>query len=98
MTDPAAFIDSNQWVPIVTGIVIALVVHLAKMMVRPALNAVTVGAAAPVVSTVEDASSAVLSVIAILIPILVIIAVIGMIVATVVLVRRLRRRKRTVPA
>lgn len=98
VTDPAAFIDSNQWVPIVTGIVIALVVHLAKMMVRPALNAVTVGAAAPVVSTVEDASSAVLSVIAILIPILVIIAVIGMIVATVVLVRRLRRRKRTVPA
>ena len=36
VTDPAAFFESNQWVPIVTGVLIALLVHGAKTAVRPA--------------------------------------------------------------
>lgn len=75
VTDPAAFFESNQWVPIVSGVVIALVVHLIKMSVRPVLNTLTAGLAAPVVSAAEDVSSIVLAALAILIPVLVVIAV-----------------------
>jgi len=73
--DPAAFFESNQWVPIATGVVLALGVHLAKMMARPVLNAVTVGAAAPAVSFAEDVGSVLVSVLAIILPILVIVSV-----------------------
>ncbi|HEU4808744.1 MAG TPA: DUF4126 domain-containing protein [Homoserinimonas sp.] len=73
--DPAAFFESNQWVPIVTGVVLALGVHLLKMTARPILNAVTVGAAASAASTAEDAGSLLVSIMAILLPILVIISV-----------------------
>jgi hypothetical protein len=73
--DPAAFFESNQWVPIATGAVLALGVHLLKMMARPILNAVTVGAAAPVVSAAEDAGSLLVSLLAILLPVLVVISV-----------------------
>jgi hypothetical protein len=73
--DPAAFFESNQWVPIVTGAVLALGVHLVKMVARPVLNAVTVGTAAPVVSAAEDAGSLLVSLLAILLPILVIVSV-----------------------
>lgn len=73
--DPAAFFESNQWVPIATGVVLALGVHLVKMTARPVLNAVTVGAAAPAVSFAEDAGSVLVSVLAIVLPILVIVSV-----------------------
>lgn len=73
--DPAAFFESNQWVPIATGVVLALGAHLAKMAARPILNALTVGAAAPAVSLAEDVSSVLVSVLAILLPILVIVSV-----------------------
>ena len=73
--DPAAFFESNQWVPIATGAVLALGVHLVKMAARPILNAVTAGAAAPAVSAAEDAGSLLVSILAILLPILVIVSV-----------------------
>jgi hypothetical protein len=73
--DPAAFFESNQWVPIATGAALALGVHLVKMIARPILNAVTVGAAAPVVSAAEDAGSLLVSALAILLPILVVVSV-----------------------
>lgn len=75
VTDPAAFVESQDWVPIATGAAIALLVHLAKMAVRPVLNAVTLGVAAPAVSAIEDAASILLSVLAIIVPVLVIAAV-----------------------
>lgn len=75
VTDPASFFSSNQWVPIATGVVLALGVHLVKMTARPVLNAVTVGAAAPAVSAIEDVGSVVVSVLAILLPILIIVSV-----------------------
>ena len=96
VTDPAAFFESNQWVPVVVGIVIALVVHGAKMLVRPAANALTAGAAAPVLSTGEDISAVVLSVLAILIPILVIVAIVGLIVLIISVFRRARRQRQSV--
>ncbi len=94
VTDPASFFTSNAWVPIVIGILLALVTHATKMASRPTLNAVTVGAAAPVVSTVEDIGSVILSVLALLLPILVIFAIGGIVVGFVMLFRRAARKRR----
>lgn len=94
VTDPASFFSSNAWVPVAIGIVLALATHVTKMVSRPPLNAVTVGAAAPVVSTAEDFGSVVLSVLALLLPVLVIIAIGGVVVGFVILFRRFRRRRR----
>jgi hypothetical protein len=93
--DPAAFFQSNQWVPIVLGIVIALAIHLAKASVRPVANTLTAGLAAPVISTVEDVSSVALSVAAILLPVLTIV-ILGLVVWG--FVRLFTRRRRRVPA
>ena len=92
IADPATFFENNNWVPIVCGIAISLAVHLAKMAVRPALNAITVGVAAPVVSVAEDISSVVLAVLAIVFPLLVIVAVVVIIVMFVLLARRVFSR------
>jgi hypothetical protein len=73
VSDPGDFFTSNQWVPVVAGVIISLVVHGAKATARPVLNVTTGGVAAPVVSTAEDATSAVMSVVAIVLPILVLV-------------------------
>jgi hypothetical protein len=91
--DPASFFSSNAWVPIAIGIALALGTHVTKMASRPAMNAVTVGAAAPVVSALEDIGSVVLSVLALLLPVLVVLALGGLTVGFVVLFRRARRRR-----
>lgn len=91
VTDPASFFTSNQWVPIAIGVVLALSVHLGKTVVRPIANASTAGLAAPVLSTVEDVTSVVLSALALLLPILVLVVLGGLIVAAVLLLRRVRR-------
>jgi hypothetical protein len=70
--DPGTFFSSHQWVAVVAGIIIALTVHTAKASARPVVNATTAGVGAPVVSTIEDISSTVLSLAAIIFPILVI--------------------------
>jgi hypothetical protein len=93
--DPAAFFSSNQWVPIVVGVVLALTVHATKMASRPVLNAATVGAAAPIASTAEDVGATFLAIVAILLPILVIVVLIGMIVAVVALFRAGLRKRST---
>jgi uncharacterized membrane protein len=93
VTDPAEFFASNQWVPIVIGIVLSLLVHAGKTFARPAANAVTAGVAAPVLSTLEDISSVVLSLLAILFPVLVIVGVIGLAVGLIAVFRRMRRRR-----
>ena len=91
--DPAAFFSSNAWVPIAIGSVLALATHAVKTASRPALNAMTVGAAAPVVSTLEDLSSVVLSVLALLLPVLVVVALGGLLVGFIMLFRRAKRRR-----
>lgn len=92
VTDPAEFFASNQWVPIVLGILLSLLVHAGKTFSRPAANAVTAGVAAPVLSTVEDVASVVLSLFAILVPVFVILGLIGLGVGLVALFRRARRQ------
>jgi len=94
VTDPAEFFASGSWVPIAIGVVLALGTHLTKMAARPVLNAVTVGTAAPAVSTAEDASSVILSIFALLFPLLVLVAIGGLVVALVAAIRRANRRKR----
>jgi hypothetical protein len=91
--DPGQFFTNNQWVPIVAGAAISLVVHVIKALARPVINASTVGFGAPVASTAEDATSIALSLVAILVPVLIILALIGLIVMF-WLVMRWRRRRR----
>ncbi len=93
VTDPADFARTGQWVPVAIGVVTALVVHLTKSAVRPAANVATAGVAAPVLSTIEDFTSAGLTFIAILIPALVVVVLIALIWAAVWLLRRRRRRR-----
>lgn len=96
VSDPAAFVESSAWVPVVAGVVIALVVHVGKMFVRPAANALSAGAAAPALSTSEDIGALILSVLAILFPILVVVLLVGMVVLVATIFRRLRRQRRSV--
>ena len=73
VTDPGAFAQSGQWIPIVVGVLVALVVSLTKSAVRPAANVATAGVAAPVLSTIEDGISVGLVFLAILIPVVVLV-------------------------
>ena len=91
VTDPGAFAQSGQWIPVAIGVVVALVVSLTKSTVRPAANVATAGMAAPVLSTVEDVTSVVLVFLAILLPALVLVAAIALVWAASWLIRRRRR-------
>jgi hypothetical protein len=93
VTDPGAFAQSGQWIPVVIGVVVALVVSLTKSAVRPAANVATAGMAAPVLSTVEDATSVGLVFLAILLPVLVLVAVVALVWAVVQILRRRRRQR-----
>jgi len=92
VSDPAEFARSGQWVPVVIGVVTALVVHLTKTAVRPAANVATAGVAAPVLSTIEDFTSVSLVFIAILVPALVLIVLVALAWGAIWLLRRRRRR------
>ena len=92
--DPASLFADNAWVPIVVGVVVALVVHMAKATARVAANATTGGLAAPVLSTAEDGASFALAAAAILVPILALVLLVGLVVGAVLLLRRLARRRR----
>jgi hypothetical protein len=92
--DPATFFTSYAWVPIAIGVLLALATHLTTMASRPVMNAVTVGAAAPVVSTAEDLGSVLLSFAALLVPILVIVGIVGLVIGFGALIRRRFRKQR----
>jgi Domain of unknown function (DUF4126) len=91
VTDPGAFAQSGQWIPVAIGVVTALVVSLTKSAVRPAANVATAGLAAPVLSTAEDATSLSLVFVAILVPVLVLVAAVVLVWAAVALIRRRRK-------
>ena len=94
VTDPASFFSSNAWVPIVLGVVLSLVVHVGQTAARPAANAMTLGVAAPVLSTLEDVVSVALTLVALLLPVLVIAGLVLLGLAGVGILRRMRRRRR----
>jgi len=93
--DPGDFFASHQWIPLVTGLLMALVVHGAKAAARPVINTMTVGVGAPVVSTVEDGASVGLSFAAILLPVLVAVLLIALVLAMVLLWRWRQQRRLT---
>jgi len=72
--DNSTWMKDNPWVSVVLGVLISGLVHTGKMAARPVINVGTVGAGAPVVSTVEDIGSLGLSLIALIAPVLVILA------------------------
>ena len=98
VADPGAFAQSGQWVPVAVGVAVALMVSLTKSTVRPAANVATAGAAAPVLSTLEDVASVALVFLAILVPVLVLVAVVVMMWAAVRIIRRRRGRSRSASA
>lgn len=97
VSDPEQFFSSAWWVPVAVGVLIALAVHALKAAARVLVNTLTVGIGAPAVSTVEDATSVVMSVVAILLPVLVLLFLLGMVVLAFWLIRRRRLRKREQP-
>ncbi|GGO08847.1 DUF4126 domain-containing protein [Micromonospora parathelypteridis] len=94
VSDPGSFFSSHQWVPVVTGVLLALGVHLLKSAARPVINATTAGFGAPVASTAEDATSVVVSVVAIILPVLVLVFLLGLVVFIFWFVRRRSERRR----
>ncbi|MEV0427428.1 DUF4126 domain-containing protein [Micromonospora sp. NPDC049836] len=94
VSDPDTFFSSHQWVPVVVGVLIALGVHLLKAAARPVINATTAGFGAPIASTAEDATSAVMSVVAILLPVLVLVFLLGFVWFLFWFLRRRRDRRR----
>ena len=93
VSNPGSFFGSHQWVPVAAGVLIALCVHGVKAAARPVVNVSTAGFGAPIVSTIEDFGSALMSVLAILMPILVLVGIALFAWLAIVVVRR-RRRKR----
>lgn len=79
VSNPSDLFTQKMWIPIVIGLLIALTVHGAKATARPVMNVATVGVAAPIVSTAEDATSTGLSFVSIIVPVLVIVFLIVMI-------------------
>ncbi|TDB70169.1 DUF4126 domain-containing protein [Micromonospora sp. KC723] len=94
VSDPGSFFSSNQWVPVVAGVVIALGVHLLKSAARPVVNATTAGVGAPVASTAEDATSVLMSLVAIILPVLVLVFLVGLLVFLFWFLRRRADRRR----
>ena len=92
-SDPGSFFSSHQWVPVAAGVVIAFIVHGTKAAARPVINAGTLGTGAPVVSTIEDIFSTVMSVVAIIAPILVVVFLAIFVLVVIRLRRRLKARK-----
>jgi hypothetical protein len=98
VSDPTEFFGSNQWVPIVAGMVISFIVHGMKAAARPVVNVSTAGLGAPVASTAEDIFSVTMSFVAILFPFLIIVFLAVLIWFFVALRRRRRRKKAEIQA
>ena len=93
VSNPGDFFSSNQWVPIVAGILISFIVHSMKAAARPVINATTAGFGAPVASTAEDAFSVAMSFAAILFPFLIIFFLVFLLWVFFAMRRRRKRKK-----
>jgi amino acid transporter len=94
VTDPGSFFSSHQWIPVAAGVLIALCVHTTKAATRPVINATTAGFGAPVVSTIEDVGSIVMSLLAVLLPILVLLGLVLLVSTAIWAFRRRGQRRR----
>lgn len=91
--DPDSFFGSGAWIPVVIGIVLALLVHLGKTAVRPVANVATLGTAAPLLSAAEDGASITMVVLALVAPVLVAVGLVLLAIGFVLVLRRMRRRR-----
>ncbi|MEO5876733.1 MAG: DUF4126 domain-containing protein [Streptosporangiaceae bacterium] len=89
----STFMGDNPWIGWVLGIAVALGVHATKTTIRPIANTGTLGAAAPVLSTVEDFFSLGMSVLAILAPVIGLILLVALLFSAIRLIGSARRRK-----
>src|SRR5690606_37910710 len=94
VTDPEAFIHSSSFWPFIIGVGVALVPHVLKLVSRPVVNAVTFGAGASALSTIEDIASAAITVLAVVIPLVALGLLVVLIVAAVSQLRRLQAKRR----
>jgi hypothetical protein len=86
--------DVPTVVSLVLGALVAGSVHAARATARPAATATTGGAANPVVSLGEDATSGLLTVLAFVAPVLAVALLIALVVGLVLAIRKLRRALR----
>lgn len=93
VSSSSIFQQTQTWVWIAVGFVVALVMHLVKTTARPVVNAGTVGAGTPVVSTAEDVVSASLATAAIFAPFLVFIILGIFLVPVMWLITKMRGRR-----
>ena len=98
VSDPDALFADRGWLPVVIGVLVALVVHALKSAARPVVNAATAGVGGPVVSTAEDLTSVAMSVVAIVLPILIIVFLVGLVGLGWWAIRRRRARRVRRPA
>ena len=85
--------DASPVLALVIGLVLAFSVHATKAAARPVINASTVGLGAPVISVLEDVTSAVASLLAIYAPVLFVIFVAAVGYLLFRLVQKIRRRR-----
>jgi hypothetical protein len=96
--DASPWMREHPWVGWLAGVVVAGLVHAGKASARPVVNTTTLGLGTPVVSAAEDATSLGMSLIALFAPVLVVVGLLLIVLGMVLGVRRLRRRRRPVPA
>jgi hypothetical protein len=90
VTDPHSFVTSGAWIPVLSGALVALAVHLGKAALRGLANTVTAGMAAPVLSVGEDVTAVVLSLTALLAPV---VAALVVVLLLWIVVRMVMRRR-----
>jgi hypothetical protein len=93
--DDSTWMKENPWVSVVLGVLVAGLVHTGKMAARPVVNLGTLGAGAPVVSTLEDVSSLGLTLLALVAPVLVVVALALLAWVLIAMWLRVRRWRRT---
>lgn len=91
VTDPGTFFTSSAWIPIVVGVIIALVVHGGKALLRPPVDAASGGVGAPIMSTIEDAGSLTMSILALLAPLLMLLVLVAVLIALWIVYSRYQR-------
>lgn len=91
--------DSGElnWVAIISGVVIALAIHVLKSFARPLIGGTTGGLGNPVVSTLEDSTSLTMSLSALVLPALAVV-LLGLVVSALLLCayRRWARKHRSI--
>lgn len=92
--ESSSFMQDNPWIGWLLGIAVAFLVHLTKAAVRPVVNAGTLGAGAPVVSTAEDTVSLGMSLLALLAPVVALVSLVLLAYVAFRLLRAARARRR----